>query len=195
MAEIVRTPIVDARLPRQRTTDERLMVRWPGAWAALSRMVQRLPPGSRVRRAGLRQGAVSGWGAWVRGDFDVILARFASDCRYEPPREWLLPGMPSVYRGHAGLRQWAGDLHEAWEFVDHRPLELIDAGGVLLFRCRVRLRARASGIEFNSYIGQALWFERGVIARERDFGDWDEALRAAGISAAATRTPVSAAGP
>jgi hypothetical protein len=121
----------------------------------------------------------------VRGDLDVCLVRFARDFHYDPPSEWLVAGMPSVYRGHAGLRQWAADLQEAWEFLDHTPLELIDAGDVFAFLCRIRLRARASGIELDTRVGQVFWHQRGLIVRESDFGDWDEALRVAGVGAAA----------
>jgi hypothetical protein len=186
MTEVVRTPIgSDARLPTRRTLEERLMVRWPGAWAALSRALQLLPPRSRLRRALLRRNALSGWGAWVRGDLDLCLVRFAPDYHYDAPPEWLIAGMPSVYRGHAGLREWSADLREAWEFLDHTPLELVDAGDVIAFLCRIRLRARVSGIELDSRLGQVFWIERGLIARERDFSDWDEALRVVGIRTAA----------
>jgi ketosteroid isomerase-like protein len=182
--EVVRTAIgPDARLPTRRTLDERLMVRWPGAWAAVARALQALPLRSRLRRELLRRNALSGWGAWVRGDLDLCLVRFAPDYRYDPPREWLLPEMPSVYRGHAGLRQWAADLHEAWEFLDHTPLEVVDAGNMVAFLCKVRLRARTSGIELESRLGQVFWGERGLIVRESDFTDWDEALRVVGVRA------------
>jgi hypothetical protein len=154
MGEVVRTSIgQDARLPTRRTLDERIMVRWPGAWAALARVTQVLPPRWRVRRALLRRNALSGWGAWVRGDLDLVLARFSPDFHYDPPPEWLVVGMPSVYRGHAGLRTWSADLREAWEFLDHTPLELVDAGNVFAFLCRIRLRARNSGIEIDSRLG------------------------------------------
>jgi hypothetical protein len=93
--------------------------------------------------------------------------------------------MPTDYRGHAGLRQWAADLHEAWEFLDHTPVELVDGGNVFAFLCRIRLRARTSGIELDSRLGQVFWIEGGLIVRESDFGDWDEALRVAGLTAAA----------
>ena len=164
------------------------MVRWPGAYAALSRAVQGLPPRSRLRRALLRRNALSGWGAWVREDLDLCLVRFALDWHYDAPPEWLIAGMPSVYRGHAGLRQWSADLREAWEFLDHTPLEVVDAGDVVAFLCKIRLRARSSGIELDSHLGQVFWFERGLIVRERDFSDWNEALRVVGIPAAAERS-------
>jgi ketosteroid isomerase-like protein len=174
----VRTPIgPDARLPTQRTLEERFMVRWPGAWRALARLLSMLPPKSRIRRSLLLRNALSGWGAWVRGDLDLCLVRFAPDYHYDPPSEWLIPGMPTVYTGHAGMRQWAGDLHEAWEFVDHTPLEIADAGKATAFLCRVRLRGRTSGIELESRLGQVFWTERGLIVRETDYGSWEEALR------------------
>jgi hypothetical protein len=185
----VRTPIgPDAHLPTRRTLSERLLVRWPGVWVALSRASNRLPPRSRLRRALLRQSALSGWGAWVRGDLDVCLVRFAPDYHYDAPPEWLIAGMPSVYRGHAGLREWAAELREAWEILDHTPLEVVDARNVIAFLCKIRLRARASGIELDSRLGQVFWFERGLIVRERDFGEWDEALRVVGVSSAEAAT-------
>jgi ketosteroid isomerase-like protein len=181
LAEIVRTAIgPDARLPKRRTLEERLMVRWPGAWLALSRAANRLPPRSRIRRALLRRNALSGWGAWVRGDLDLCLVRFSPHWHYEAPREWLIAGMPSVYRGHAGLREWFAELREAWEILDHTPLEVVDAGDAVAFLCKVKLRARASGIELDSQLGQVFWVERGLIVREHDFSDWEEALRAVG---------------
>ena len=85
--------------------------------------------------------------------------------------------MPETYRGHAGLREWAADLREAWEFVDHTPLEVVDAGDVAAFLCKIRLRGRSTGIELDSRLGQVFWIERGLIVREHDFADWDDALR------------------
>ena len=182
MADAVRTPIgPDARLPTRRTLDERIFVRWPRVWPALARAGSDLAAAITPTTRGVRRGALSGWGAWVRGDLDLVLVRFSPDFHYDPPREWLVAGMPSVYRGHAGLREWSADLREAWEFLDHTPLEVVDAGDVLAFLCQIRLRARSSGIEIDTRLGQVLWSERGLIVRESDFSDWDEALSVAGI--------------
>lgn len=170
-----------ARLPAGRTIDERLFVRWPGAYAALSRAILRLPPRSHLRRALLRRSALSGWGAFVRGDFELMFVRFAPNLQYDPPREWQAAGMRNAYQGHAGLREWVADMREAWEWVENQPLEIVDAGDVLIFRNRVKLRARGSGIEFDSSFGFVIWIERGLIVREADFADWQEALRNAGI--------------
>ena len=56
---------------------------------------------------------------------------------------------------------------------------------MIAFLCKIRLRARTSGIELDSRLGQVFWIERGLIVRERDFSDWDEALRAVGVPATA----------
>ena len=129
-------------------------------------------------RSAAAQRAV-GLGSLVRGDLDLCLVRFAPNYHYEAPHEWLIAGMPSVYRGHAGLREWSADLREAWELLDHTPVEVIDAGDVIAFLCKIRLRGRVSGIELDSRLGQVFWLERGLIARERDCSDWEEALRVA----------------
>jgi ketosteroid isomerase-like protein len=191
MGEIVRTPVgPNVRLPTRRTREEQFFVRWPRAYVATARMVQALPPRSRLRRAMLRRNALSGWGAWVRGDLELCVVRFAPDYDYEPPREWLLPGMPTSYRGHAGLLQWAADLREAWEILDHTPLEIVDAGEIVAFACKIRLRATRSGVELDSRLGQVFWIERGLIVRERDFGGWTEALQLLGVAEEANgRTP------
>jgi len=182
MTAAVRTSIdPDSRLPERRTWDERVIVRWPGAYALFSRAVMVLPPRSRLSRWLLCRSALSSWGAWVRGDLDLVLVRFAPDFEYAPPREWQAAGMRSVYRGHTGLREWTADMRDAWMWIENRPLEIVDAGDVLVFVNHVQLRARGSGVEFDSRFAFVITVERGLIVREQDFSDLDEALRTAGV--------------
>ena len=186
MAGAVRTPIgPDARLPTRRTLDERLFVRWPDIYAALSRAVLRLPPRSRLRRALHRRALLSGWASWARGDLDLNLVPFAPDCHTDTLPSLLAVGMRSSYEGHAGRRELAADVREAWERMDTIPQEIVDAGNPFVFLGHIRLRARGSGIEFDTPFGQVLWIERGLIVHERSFADWDVALRVAGIPATA----------
>ena len=182
MGEAVRTRIVDARLPTRRSLDERLFVRWPALYAALSRAFMRLPPRSRLRRALTQRGVVRGWGAWARFDVPVVLMRYAPDCRLEPPSALLAAGMPRSYSGHAGVRELSADWREAWERMDVAPEEVIDAGDAVVVLGHSGVRARRSGVELDSPIGSVFWFERGLVVRHRDFTDWDEALHAAGLS-------------
>ena len=182
MAGAVRTAIgPDKRLPTRRWLDDRFFVRWPGAFAALSRAASLLPPRSRLRRALVRRSVLSGWAAWTRDDLDLMLVRYARDFRLEPPREWVAAGMRSAYQGHAGAREWAADMREAWERIDATPQEIVDAGNRLVVLGHFRMRARGSGIEFNDPVGVVFWIERGLTVHQPTFNDWDEALRVAGI--------------
>src|SRR3989442_8609853 len=98
MAGVVRTPIgPDARLPTRRTLDERLFVRWPGAYAAFTRAALLLSPRSRLRRALLRRAVLSAWASWAHGDLGLNLVRYAPDCHIEPIRELVAVGMRSSY--------------------------------------------------------------------------------------------------
>jgi ketosteroid isomerase-like protein len=182
MAEAARPPIGPGTSLRSgRPFEDRLFVRWPGAWAALARAGARLPPRSRLRRALVQRTLLSGWKAFVRGDLDLILVRYAPDCHLEPPREWTAAGMRSSYRGHAGWREWAADWFEAWERMELTSLEIVEAGNPVVVLGQVHQRARESGIELDSPYGSVYWAERGLIVRERHFVDLDETLRAAGI--------------
>lgn len=186
MAEVVRIPVSpDARLPAHRTLDERFCVRWPSLYAPLSRAALSLPPRSRLRRAVLRRSMLSGYGAWARGDLDLTLLRYAPGYELEPLHEFLAVGIRSSYKGRAGVREWAADMHDAWEQMEVRPFEIVDAGNPFVSLGQVHLRARGSGIEFDYRFGAVFWTEQGLIVREVHFSDWDEALRAAGITTAA----------
>jgi ketosteroid isomerase-like protein len=129
----------------------------------------------------LRRATLSVWGAWARGDVEVWLAPYAPDCQLKPPDEWTAAGMRSSYSGRAGVREWAADMHDAWERMDVTPLEIVDAGNPVVYLGQIHLRARGSGIEFDYRLGNVIWLERGLIVRELDFADWNEALRAAGV--------------
>jgi ketosteroid isomerase-like protein len=188
MGEPVRTLIApDVRLPARRALDERLFTRWPRLYAAFVRWGSLLPPRSRVRRALLRRSVLSGWGAWARGDLELMLVRYAADFRLEAHREMMAAGMHGIDVGHAGFRELAADLREAWERVDLIPREIVDAGDVVVVLGDLHLRARGSGIELDTTIGSVVWpGSGGLVSRQRDCADWDEALQVAGISATAS---------
>jgi ketosteroid isomerase-like protein len=181
----MRTPIgPDAHPPTRRPFEDRLFVRWPGAYAASARAGERLPPRSRLRRALVRHAVLSGWEAFARGDLELLLTRYAPDCRLEPPPEWTAAGMRSSYEGHAGWREWAADWREAWERMDLTSLEIVEAGNPVVVLGHLHQRARESGIELDVPYGSVYWTERGLIVRESHFVNFDETLRAAGIPAA-----------
>ena len=72
-------------------------------------------------------------------------------------------------------------MRDAWEQMEVRPFEIVDAGNPIVSIGQVQLRARGSGVEFDYRFGAVFSTEQGLIVRELHFSDWDEALRAAGI--------------
>jgi ketosteroid isomerase-like protein len=186
MADAVRTQISpDARLPTRRTLDERIYVRWPGVYRRLARAADRLPPRSRLRRALVRRATLSSWATWARGDHESQLVRYAPDYRWEPLDEMVEVGVRSFYEGRAGAGEGAAELREAFDRIEAIPHEIIDGGDVVVVCGRLLMRARRSGIELEYYLACVYWADRGLIVRQRDFSDRDEALRAAGIPSAA----------
>jgi hypothetical protein len=185
VTEIVRTAISpDVRLSTHRSLDEQLFVRWPRTFAAFGRAVLLLPPRSRLRRALLRRGVLSGWSALARGDLDLMLVRFAPDCEFEVSPELVGVGMHSSYRGRAGMREAVTDLSGAFERMELTPFEILDAGNRIIFLGHFHLRGGGSGVELDSPFTEALWVERGLVVRDKTFfdrSDQDAALRAAGI--------------
>jgi ketosteroid isomerase-like protein len=88
----------------------------------------------------VRRTTPSRWAIWARGDFELMLVRYAPDYRWETADELRPLGMRSVYEGHAGLREMAADMHEAWERMEVTPLEVIDAGNPVVVLGQVHVR-------------------------------------------------------
>ena len=103
-----------------------------------------------------------------------------SSCLYasSSPSECVSP-----YTGRSGVREWVADMRDAWERMEVRPLEIVDAGNPIVSLGHAHLRARGSGVEFDYQLGAVFWSEQGLIVRELHFSDWNEALRVAGINA------------
>jgi hypothetical protein len=182
VTEVVATAIgPDVRLGTHRSLDERLFVRWPWTYVALARAVLLLPPRSRLRRATLRRGVLSGWSALARGDLGLVLVRFARDCEFEVGPELVGVGMRTSYHGHAGVREAVADLGEAFERMELTPFEILDASDRIIFLGHLHIRGGGSGVELDVPFAEALWIERGLVVRDNTFFDHIAALGAAGI--------------
>ena len=179
MAKAVRTTIDPGKpLRTRRTVDERLLVRWPWLFVRLARVFERMPPRSRIRRAVLGRGVHSAWGAWSRGDLDLVLVRYAPDVVLDAIPNMIAAGMSRTYEGHEGIRRLSADWGEAWEKMGVVPVEVLDFGHCVLTYGRGQVQARGLDIEFEYDVYSVVWWDRGLIVRHRDFTDREEALRA-----------------
>ena len=75
---------------------------------------------------------------------------------------------------------WEG-LIEAWPDLTLDPEEVIDFGDRLLGAVRLRAHGRHSGFPLDQLVFQLLTLSRGLVVRQQDFGDRQEALEAAGM--------------
>src|SRR5512132_4142567 len=110
MSDVVVTPVATHGPPRHsRTLDERLMVRFPTTYQRLAVLVNRLSPGSRLRRGLLRRASISGWAAFNRQDFELMLISYAPDVEFHCSPGLRSLGLDGTYRGHeamlAGMRE------------------------------------------------------------------------------------------
>lgn len=59
-------------------------------------------------------------------------------------------GEPVLYTGHAGIREWLGDLAEIWESIEFIPEEIDDRGDRVVATVLQRFRGRASGLQLEA---------------------------------------------
>jgi ketosteroid isomerase-like protein len=108
-------------------------------------------------------------------DVDGLVSLSDPDCEWLPFRAQL-EGI--VYRGHAGIRKFVGDMDEDWEAFRVDPLELHDRGERVGVVGRVRGLGRGSGVDIDSTAGFVLELREGRITRVTSHSDPEVALDA-----------------
>jgi uncharacterized protein len=116
--------------------------------------------------------------AWNAGDLDRVIELVDPQLEFIPFRSQL-DGAP--YFGADGMRQFARDAAEEWEFLRIAPEEFRHAGEQVLMLGRYDARGRASGVEVQF---PAAWVARvrdGRIVHLRSYSDRGVALEAADL--------------
>ena len=117
--------------------------------------------------------------AYNRRDFDTAIAHF------DPEIEWVMPARQRSDSGRgpdAAIRFFEG-IDETMEELWLEPQEFVDAGDRVATRLRHHGRGKGSGAEIDEELyHQVATFRDGRIVRMEYFGEWDEALAAAGLS-------------
>jgi hypothetical protein len=178
--------IIDVRYTgrprRSRTRDERLMIRFPWGWRALSRLAQhRLRPGSALRRALIRSAIVSAWQATSRKDFGPTIVRYAEDAEltFDPDLEAI--GLAGPYHGRRGVVERERAFQSEWQEWNAEPLTVLDLDERLIVLGTVRLVGKASGLALEREVLQIVTGRDGVVVRDQIFFGWERGLRAAGL--------------
>ena len=191
MGEVIVTRIGSSGPTRaSRNLEERLMVRFPGAYRALAALLlQLLEPRSRLRRAMLRRQMVSAYAAANRRDFELMLVRYALDVEFEYDPDFEALGLGGAYVGHDGMRRFLEVWGEAWERWEVLPVLILDLGERFVALGRVRVPGTASGLELEREFAQLLTTRGGLVVHEREFLAWEKGLRAAGLDPGAIAPP------
>jgi hypothetical protein len=171
------------RARRRRTLDERLCVRFPSLYRLFAAGILRLPPRSSLRRLVLARSMARAYAAANRRDFELILTATADEpYEYRPSRDLLPPDMETVYHGHDGyLRFWRLWL-DAFQDIRWDPEEILDFGEKALVTTQQSGRGSSSGVAVSEPVFQLFTFRRGLVVRQEDFLDREQALEAVGLS-------------
>ena len=137
----------------------------------------------------VRRAVVSGWGAFQRQDWDLILVRYAPDIVYEFNPGMQTLGLDGSFRGHEGLRKALGKFIEVWDYFEFEPAYVIDLGDRLLSLGFNHSRARGSGVKLDVEFAQLATAPDGLVTHQQSFFSWDEGLRAAGLDPDAVALP------
>jgi ketosteroid isomerase-like protein len=149
---------------------------------ALLRMLQRgfarLPPGSQLRRRGLKRVAALTWAAANREDFEVPLLFYEPDTEAKIPAEFARTlGLAETYHGHHGFLEGWRDLRQDAADLRFEPERIIDLGDRVAARVTAFAVGRSSGAALKETRGSVLYFSpRGLIARHEFYLTWEEAL-------------------
>jgi ketosteroid isomerase-like protein len=178
--QVVRKPL-SVREQSSRPLDSRLAVRFPRLVSAYGRLIQRLPPTSRVRQAALWRGARLGMEAFNRRDFDAAIVPGSPDFELYPPGEFVAVGFERCYRGRAGFRKYVSTWSDVFADLRVQPVELIDLGDRVVLLAELPGRGQSSGVPFTGQIATVSVLREGRAVRVEVFLDHGQALEAVGL--------------
>ena len=116
--------------------------------------------------------------AYNRRDFDAAVEDF------DPLVDWVLPERQSFdsCQGPAAIKRFWKGLDDTFDELQLLPQEYVDAGDKVATRLRHYGKGKASGAEIDEEMyHQVITFSDGRMVRIEYFGDWSEALAAAGV--------------
>ena len=113
---------------------------------------------------------------------DAVRALWHPDVEFDVSRDiWGAVVGGGGYHGVDGVRSWMLDLYAAWEKMELKCEELIDAGERVISVLSARGRGRASGIELEYHPAGVWTLRNGEIVRVVWFPTRKEALEAVGL--------------
>jgi hypothetical protein len=180
--EVVRKSL-RARERSSRTLDQRLLLRFPRLTVAYLRLIDKLPPGSRLRQAAVWRGVRLGLEAYNRRDLEAAVIGWHPEFEYHPGRDWVEAGLVEpCYRGLQGYRRYVAIADEiSGGELYLRPVELIDLGERLLILADAPIRAQARDAPHTDPFAALTTLKDGRVIDAQEYFDHTQALEAAGL--------------
>jgi ketosteroid isomerase-like protein len=120
--------------------------------------------------------------AYNRRNVEALLEELDPEVEWHSALSILLSGKATVYRGHAGVREWFRELDEVLDEIHVEYTDIRDLGDRVIAIGRIRTRGRGSGVVTESPIAMVSDTRNGKSVRVRSYLDRAEALEAAGLS-------------
>jgi ketosteroid isomerase-like protein len=120
--------------------------------------------------------------AFNRGDMDAAVASLDENIEWIEPKEF--PG-GGAYQGRESAKRYLAQSRAAWDEVSSQPEQFILAGNRIVVLVHARVRAKGSNEWQDVRLADVYTFRDGKAIQMRAFADRDEALRWAGVQAAA----------
>jgi hypothetical protein len=164
-----------------RSFEERVMLAMPTPLLrALQRGFARLPPGSQLRRRGLKRLTTLVWAAASREDYEVPLLFYEPDLEIQIAADFARTlGQAESYHGHQGFLEAWRDIRQDMAEMRVEPEQVVDLGDRFAQRATVVAVGRSGGVAVRQTRGYTFYLSpRGLIARQEHYLTWEDALAA-----------------
>jgi ketosteroid isomerase-like protein len=113
-----------------------------------------------------------------RRDFEPVFRGMDPEIRFEHR----LAALQGSFVGIADVKRWFADLTEVFESWRIDCEDIRDLGDRVLALGTIRTSGKESGVETELPLAIVAEFRNGLITDYIDYGDWAQALEAAGLS-------------
>jgi len=120
--------------------------------------------------------------AFNRGDLERLLSEWHPEGEYRAAIQQVVEGEAGAFRGHDGLRRWWHELHDLYDDLSVKVLEVRDFGEQVVVVLVIHGRGKGSGVALDTPLAQALTIRQGKVTQACDYFSVDDALEAVGLA-------------